>query len=133
MTPEELGLLLDQLTEAKEVLDAYYTQVNMKKNRPGVLLTVLTLPKNTEFIEEFLLENSSTFGVRSYVVFRNILKRRFETFIYENQEIHLKIGEKNGKILKVVPEYEDVKKAALILQQPFKKIYVAAQKAGYEL
>lgn len=133
MTGEELGFLLQCLMDFPEVLDAYYTQLIMKKNRPGVLLTVLAKEEARETIEEFLLVHSSSFGVRTYLVERNILDREF--YEYETQWgiIHLKAGSKNGHVLKITPEYDDIIEIVEQSGETFSTIYSLAEMYGQKL
>lgn len=133
MTGEALGWLQNELIGREDVLDAYYTQVNMKKNRPGVLLTILSHPKFTNKIEQFILSNSSTFGVRTYQVERNILKRKFLSFNTEWGTIKLKVGMEDGKVIKIIPEYEDVLLITKKSGKKFQSIYSMAEVYAMEL
>ncbi len=123
MTGEALGYLLQQLIQQKGVLDAYYTSVMMKKNRPGNLLSVLVQANDLIKLEEYLLIHSSSFGVRSYPVLRNILERKF---IFRESPwglMQFKVGYLEGKVIKVTPEYEDVVKLAKASQKSFLEVY----------
>lgn len=126
MTGEALGYLLQQIFQQKGILDAYYTSILMKKNRPGMLLTVLVRREDLSQIEDFLLIHSSSFGVRSYPVARQILSRKFVTYTTPWGEIQMKVGSYQGKVLKVTPEYEDIVKIAQISQRTFNDIYQQA-------
>lgn len=133
MTGEALGWFLQELIGREDVLDAYYTQVNMKKNRPGVLLTILSHPKFTDNIERFVLSHSSTFGVRTYQVKRSILERKFLPFNTEWGTIKLKVGLEDGKIIKIIPEYEDVLLITKRSGEKFQNIYSMAEVYAMEL
>ena len=123
MTGEELGFLMSGLLEQLGVLDVYQTGVQMKKNRPGTLLTVLTKVTESLKIEEYLLRQSSTFGVRRSVVERNILDRQIIEYQSPVGLVHIKLGLVNQEVIKAVPEFEDVKKIAEETQRPFLQIY----------
>lgn len=85
----------------------------MKKNRPGTLVSVLTFPQNSEVIEEILLLQSSTLGVRKTETKRKILDREFKDIDLYGERVNVKIAKLNGKIVKASPEFEDIKKLAL--------------------
>ena len=133
MTAEELGFLLQSLIDHPGVLDAYYTAVNMKKNRPGTLLTVMSLPNNTDTVESFILLNSSTFGVRTNSVERKILDREFFQVKTEWGNLNMKVGKYDGSIIKVTPEYEDVVSISQKSRQPFFKVFQQMRKVASEL
>lgn len=132
MTGEELGFLLQSLIDHEGVLDAYYTAVNMKKNRPGNLLTVMSLPENTAMIENFILLNSSTFGVRTNLTERTILERKFIDYKTKWGIIKIKIGKFDGEIIKASPEYEDVAHVAKLSKRTFLDVFQLARQYAFE-
>lgn len=123
MTGEAFGYLLQQLIQQEGVLDAYYTSVIMKKNRPGHVLSILVQENNLAKLEEYVLIHSSSFGVRSYPVLRNILERKFICGESPWGPIQFKIGYLKGRVVKVTPEYEDVVKKAKENQKNFFEVY----------
>lgn len=123
MTGEELGFLMSGILEQLGVLDVYQTGVQMKKNRPGTLITVLTKVAESPKIEEYLLRQSSTFGVRRSVVERNILDRQIIEYQSPVGLVRIKLGLVNQEVIKAVPEFEDVKKIAEETQRPFRQVY----------
>lgn len=127
MTGEEFGFLFRDIMGLDGVLDVYYTPILMKKNRPGILLTVLCVPSTTEEIEKYLLINSSTFGVRTSIANRNILKRSFEIYHSALGDIKIKLGSLDGQIIKAIPEYNDVAKISEKNGEVFSKIYRDAE------
>lgn len=133
MTGEELGFLLQSLIDHPGVLDAYYTAVHMKKNRPGNLLTVMSLTKNTEAIENFILLHSSTFGVRTSLVERRILDREFIQNQTDWGVLNMKVGKYEGNIVKITPEYEDVIKISQKSGRPFFEVFQWAKKLATKL
>jgi pyridinium-3,5-bisthiocarboxylic acid mononucleotide nickel chelatase len=112
LSAELLGNNFQDKLMQSGALDYYYTHVQMKKGRPGLLITVFTQKKNIRSVSEFLLENTSTIGVRIYPVQRAVLKRTIKT-------IHTSLGEAevketvlpSGKT-RVTLEYESIKKIA---------------------
>ncbi|WP_261133478.1 nickel pincer cofactor biosynthesis protein LarC [Bacillus sp. Marseille-Q3570] len=122
MTGEAFGYVMEKLFESR-ALDAYYTPVQMKKNRPGTLLTVLARPTDSVRLEEILLCETSTFGVRKSTWSRIVLERRFEIVETRFGNISVKIGVKNHKVYQVSPEYEEIREAAKKYGKPFEEIY----------
>ncbi|HEM4128480.1 TPA: DUF111 family protein [Streptococcus suis] len=130
MTSEALGYVLESLISNSKVLDAYLTPIQMKKNRPGHLLTVLSYQENCEELEEYLLMETSTFGVRKYETERTILQRSFIELRTEFGLIQFKLGFFKERLIKVTPEFEDMKAIALELKVPFPRIYQSCLKAA---
>ncbi|MCY3029997.1 nickel insertion protein [Aerococcus sp. Group 1] len=138
MTGETLGYLLRLLESQKEVLDVFYSPVKMKKDRPGVLITVLTPAKDKESVAKILLKESSSFGVRYYDTERLILAREFTQVALMGGGLQLKIGYLDGKIIKVTPEYDDLVNLArdnhLALSQVYQKaLAVIEEKFGSQI
>ena len=109
MTPETIGNLMENLLGIG-ALDVSFTSLFMKKNRPGTRITVIAGKSSRDRIISFLLEETSTFGVRYYETGRVALKRRFETVNTPLGPVKVKVGLRNGKVLKKSPEYEDCKR-----------------------
>jgi hypothetical protein len=107
MTPEILGYAMQMLLE-KGALDYTVTPVHMKKGRPGFQVQVLCRPAQRAEIEEFLLFNTSTFGVRTSISLRRILDRSVEYFDSSYGRVRIKKGFYKGKCLRSVPEFEDI-------------------------
>ncbi|MDD5772048.1 MAG: nickel pincer cofactor biosynthesis protein LarC [bacterium] len=111
MNPQILGYLMEKLMQ-KGALDVFFTPVYGKKNRPGILLTVLSeIPKADNFIK-IILEETTVFGVRMYETRRKKLKREIKEVKTKYGKVKVKYGYLNGKIIKSQPEYEDCKKIA---------------------
>ncbi|WP_408009290.1 nickel pincer cofactor biosynthesis protein LarC [Pseudalkalibacillus sp. A8] len=132
MTGESFGFVMEKLFEAG-ALDAYYTPVQMKKNRPGTLVTVLTTPNHWERLEEILLRETSTFGVRKSSWSRIALERRIEVVETRFGNISVKVGYKNHEIYQVSPEYEEIRKAAKQYGKPFEEIYFTVKEKAQSL
>ena len=124
-TAEACGYAMERLFEAG-ALDVYFTPVQMKKNRPGTLLTVLCLPSDADRLEELLLVETTTFGVRRSVWTRRILEREIATVLTQFGEVRVKIGRLGDRVLQATPEYEDVARIAREQQIPFLEVYRAA-------
>ena len=105
LSPEVTGNVLGKLFDAG-ALDAWLTPIQMKKNRPGVLVSALCELPALDRITALLFTETTTFGLRIEQIFRLKLSRRFESVQTEAGDITLKVGIAGGKILKAVPEYE---------------------------
>ncbi|MGB7605288.1 MAG: nickel insertion protein [Lutisporaceae bacterium] len=111
MTGEQLGYVMEQLLEAG-ALDVYFTHIHMKKNRPGVKLSVICSLDKQQEMTKLLLTHTSTFGVRYTEMDRAILEREFIEIQLEYGVIRCKLGRLDGKLVKIAPEYEDCKRIA---------------------
>ena len=110
-------------------LDVFYTPIQMKKNRPGVLLTVLCAEPNADKFSELILRETSAFGVRRTVAERRKLRREFTKIKTPFGDVTVKIGRLDGKWVQAAPEFESCKKLASRAKVPLKRIYEAALKA----
>ena len=128
-TGESLGYVMEKLLN-EGALDVYFTPVSMKKSRPGTLVTVLSKPENSFLLEDILLRETSTFGVRKSDWTRRILSRELKQVETVYGPITVKIGMLEGEIIKAYPEYEDVKKAAQDYNVPLVDVYTTAQQAA---
>ncbi len=105
------------------VLDVYTTNIGMKKNRPGISLNVLA-NKEIEFqVEEILFRETSTFGIRKQKITRVTLQRSIKRIQTAYGEVAIKLGYYKGEIIKITPEYEDVKNIANRHCVPFFEVY----------
>lgn len=110
-TGEQLGFCLSRLMDAG-ALDAYFVPVYMKKNRPGVVLTVLCAPAKVAEFEAIIFAETPTLGIRRHTASRSKLDRRHETVQTSYGPIRIKIGSRDGQTLSASPEYEDCASAA---------------------
>ncbi|MDB6123844.1 MAG: Pyridinium-3,5-bisthiocarboxylic acid mononucleotide nickel insertion protein [Pedosphaera sp.] len=109
-------------------LDVFHTPIQMKKNRPGVLLTVLCATADADKFTEMMLRETSAFGVRRSTAERRKLQREFATVKTPHGEVTVKLGKLNGKVVQATPEFESCKKAAESAGVPIKQVYEAAVK-----
>jgi hypothetical protein len=126
------GEILGHFVEAAlaaGALDVFHTPVQMKKNRPGVLLTVLCAETDADRFSEMILRETSAFGIRRTMAERRKLRREFTKIKTPFGEVTLKIGRLNGKVVQAAPEFESCKKLAIRAKIPLKRIYEAALKA----
>jgi len=120
-TPQVIGYTLERLFEAG-ALDAFTTPVQMKKSRPGALITVLAKREDEQRMVDILLSETSTIGVRTRQEQRVILDREFVTVSSEWGPLHLKVARMNGVVKNFSPEYEDCRAAALAHGVPLKRV-----------
>ena len=112
-----IGLLLDQ-----GALDVYLTPVQMKKNRPGTMLSVICLPDAVGTFADILMKETTTIGLRWRVDNRIKSKRLIEEIDTRHGPIHFKLAQNNGRIINLTPEYDDCKRVALDKKIPLKKV-----------
>jgi uncharacterized protein (TIGR00299 family) protein len=125
---EILGHFVERALAAG-ALDVFHTPIQMKKNRPGVLLTVLCAAAAADQFTEMMLRETSAFGVRRSVAERRKLLREFVTVNTEYGDVKVKIGKLNGKTVQAAPEFESCKKLAEEAGVPLKDVYEAAHQA----
>jgi len=111
MNPQIFGYLLEKALAAG-ALDVFSTPAQMKKNRPGMLVTILCKPEDEPTFRQMLFAETSTLGVRSHLVERYALPREFVTVTTRFGEIRLKIVRSSGQILHAAPEFDDCRKLA---------------------
>ena len=126
-TPELLGCLFDQLLEAG-ALDVFTTPVFMKKQRQGVLLTVLCVPTDREIMLDLIFRESTTFGIRERLTKRTVLERSFETVDTPFGKVRIKVGKRNGEIITTSPEIEDCRRLAMEKGVAVRVVYEASLK-----
>jgi uncharacterized protein (TIGR00299 family) protein len=124
---EILGWFVEHALAAG-ALDAFYTPIQMKKNRPGVLLSVLCAEGDADKFSEMILRETSAFGVRRTMAERRKLRREFVTVKTKFGNVTVKIGKLNGKVVRASPEFESCKKLAAQKKVPLQQIYEAALK-----
>ncbi|WP_237712488.1 nickel pincer cofactor biosynthesis protein LarC [Pedosphaera parvula] len=124
---ELLGHFVEKAFSAG-ALDVFHTPIQMKKNRPGVLLTILCAATEADRFAELMLRETSAFGVRRSIAERRKLRREFVTVKTTYGEVTVKLGKLNGKVVQAAPEYESCKKLAEEQGISLKQVYEAALK-----
>jgi uncharacterized protein (TIGR00299 family) protein len=123
MSPEIHGYLMERLPEAG-ALDVTFTPVQMKKNRPGVTIRILSPEAEVDAIIDTLFRESTSIGVRRYPVRRAKLTRRTEEVETKYGTVRLKVScDQGGQIVNVAPEFEDCKRIAEARSIPLKEVY----------
>jgi pyridinium-3,5-bisthiocarboxylic acid mononucleotide nickel chelatase len=121
MSPQLYGYFAERVLEAG-ALDVFSTPVQMKKNRPGQLVTVLCAPQKCEDLTNLLFRETTTLGVRRSDVQRRTLPREIVSVATPLGPIRVKVARLNGHILNIAPEYEDCQKAAIQHGVPLKQV-----------
>ena len=122
MNPEFYDYIMERLF-SQGALDAFLTPIQMKKNRPAHMLSIVVYEQNLKEILEVLFSESTTLGVRIREIKR--LRLAQQNFIAETKygKIKVKVGIFKGEIKNIAPEYEDCKKMAKQHQVPLKEVY----------
>lgn len=125
VSAEVLGHFVE-IALAAGALDVFHTPIQMKKNRPGVLLTVLCAEAEADRFSAMMLRETSAFGVRRSVAERRKLKREFVTVTTIHGAVTVKLGKLDGKIVQLAPEYESCKQLATQKGVALKDVYAEA-------
>jgi pyridinium-3,5-bisthiocarboxylic acid mononucleotide nickel chelatase len=127
-SPEELGFAMERLLEAG-ALDVAFSPLQMKKNRPGVLLRVLARPTDASELAGLIIEHTSALGVRLQTIERLIARRSQRTVSTRWGEVRVKIKHLGDREL-IAPEYEDCASVARAANVPLRAVYDAARSAA---
>ena len=128
MNPQIYGYFLERALGAG-ALDVYTTPVQMKKNRPGTLLTVLCKPQDANNLMSLIFAETTTFGARTYRAQRRTLPREFVNVATDFGDVRIKVSRVNGRILHVAPEYEDCRRLAVERNVPLQKVIAEAMRS----
>ena len=128
MNPQLFGPLMDRLYAAG-ALDVFYAPVQMKKNRPGTLVTVIAPPERRHEISGVLFTETTTIGVRYREMLRECLEREVQSVETPVGKIRFKVARRAGRILNAAPEFEDCVQAAAEHRLPVKEVQALALKA----
>src|SRR5690348_4979660 len=111
MNPQIYGYFLEKALAAG-ALDVYTTPVQMKKNRPGTLLTLLCRPGDATALMSLVFAETTTFGARTYRAQRRTLPRESISVRTRYGDVRMKLSRVNGTVQHAAPEYDDCKKLA---------------------
>lgn len=131
ISPQILGHVMERAF-ALGALDCYFTSVQMKKNRPGVLLSILCREEQRAMLSELLFSETTTLGIRAYEVERQALERSIVTVETQYGPIDVKVAQLNGHIVKEMPEFEQCRQAAREANVPLRIVEEAARHAFAE-
>lgn len=128
MNPQLFGPLMDGLLAAG-ALDVFYTPVQMKKNRPGTLVTLIAPPGRRQVLTDLLFRDSTTIGVRYEEMSRTCLNRAVEFVETPYGPVRFKIARRDGRELNASPEFDDCARLAAEHGVSIKEIQAAAIRA----
>jgi uncharacterized protein (TIGR00299 family) protein len=131
MTPQVFGYVMEQALQ-NGALDAFGTPVQMKKSRPGMLLTVLCRTEDSQRLVKFILAETTTLGVRMRRESRAALTRRHVSVTTKWGDVRMKLANLNGSISNYAPEYEDCRQIAKEKKVPLKTVMQEAIKVYLE-
>jgi hypothetical protein len=125
MSPQLFGPARDQLFGAG-ALDVFFTAVQMKKGRPGTLVTVLAPEDRRAALCDVLFRETTTLGVRYDRTWRETLERRWDTVEVEGGRVRIKVAGRRGQTLNVAPEFDDCLRVAEASGRPLKDVQAEA-------
>ena len=125
---ELLGAFVEKAMGAG-ALDVFHTPVQMKKNRPGVLLTVLCASHDADVFCELILRETTAFGVRRTTAERRKLRRELTKVKTKFGNVTVKLGRLAGRVIQASPEFESCREVAERSQVTVREVYEAAVKA----
>jgi uncharacterized protein (TIGR00299 family) protein len=128
LNPQVFGYVMERLFEAG-ALDVFATPVQMKKNRPGTLLTILAKPEDAAKLTEIVFAETTTLGVRHRDEKRQVLARKWNTVATRFGDVRIKIASLNGTVTSYAPEYEDCRRIAAERKIPLKAVMNEATEA----
>src|SRR6266513_2548267 len=121
LNPQVFGYVMDRLLQ-EGALDVFGIPVQMKKSRPGMLMTLLVKPEDAARLSESILSETTTLGVRRRDESRQVLARKWITVTTKWGDVRLKIASMNGTVTNYEPEYDDCKRIAAAHQVPLKDV-----------
>src|ERR1700722_2868817 len=128
LNPQVFGYVMDRLLD-EGALDVFGMPVQMKKNRPGTLLTVLCKPEDASKLTQMIFTETTTLGVRRREETRQTLARQWESVRTQWGEVRIKIASLNGAVTNYAPEYEDCRQIAAEHHVPLKMVMGEAVEA----
>jgi uncharacterized protein (DUF111 family) len=128
MNPQIFGAVMDRLYAAG-ALEVFYVPVQMKKNRPGTLLTVVCRPEHRAALCELVFRETTTIGVRHQDMLRECLDRETVTLATPAGAVRFKVARRDGVVLNAQPEFDDLARLAAEQGVPIKQVQAQAVKA----
>jgi uncharacterized protein (TIGR00299 family) protein len=128
MNPQIFGVLMETL-QAAGALDVFYAPVHMKKNRPGILVTIVAKPADREALTELMFRETTTIGVRYAEMERECLDREMIEVKTPFGAVRFKVARRAGHILNAQPEFDDIARIADERGVPLKEVQAIVTKA----
>ena len=121
LSPQILGFVMERAFDLG-CLDCWFTPIQMKKNRPATMVSILCEPSKREVLTEMLYTETSTLGVRISEIERDCLPREIVKIVTEYGEFDVKVARFKGKIVNAKPEYEQIREIALRLDKSLREV-----------
>lgn len=131
MNPQIFGVLMDKLYAAG-ALEVFYSGIQMKKNRPGTLMTIVAKPEDRGVMTDIVFRESTTIGMRHQELSRECLDREMVTVATSVGPVRFKVASRAGHIFNAQPEFEDLAKLSAERGIPIKEVQALAHKAWLE-
>ena len=131
MNPEFYDYVLERLL-SEGAQDVWLTPIQMKKTRPGTVLNVLCAPKDTNSLKRILLEETSTFGLRTSMVMKKAIEREILEVETPWGKVMVKVGRESNQITSISPEFSDCASIAGKHGIPIKEVFRKAQSLAQE-
>lgn len=128
MNPQIFGMLIDRLLD-EGALDVFYTSIQMKKNRPGTLLSIIAPPARREQLAATVFRETTTIGIRYREMDRECLDRETVPVSTPFGRVNIKVARRNGELMNASPEFDDCARLAIEAKRPVKDVQAAAIKA----
>lgn len=128
MSPQLYGYFLERALAAG-ALDVTCSAVQMKKNRPGLTVSILCRPEQSDALAELLFDQTTTIGLRIYEARRKVLEREQVSVETPYGPVNVKVARRDGKVVNIAPEYEDCQRIASEKSLPLKDVILAVQMA----
>ena len=125
LSPQITGFVMERAFELG-ALDCWLTPIQMKKNRPAVMLSVLCESERRKELTELVYQETTTLGIRVRNVERECLEREVVSVETDFGSVDIKLGKLNGKVVNAMPEYEQVRQIALEKGIAFRTVRDAA-------
>ncbi len=128
MNPQIFGAAMEQLYKVG-ALEVFYVAAQMKKNRPGTLLTVVCRPEQRAAVADVIFRETTTIGLRHYEVERECLQREHVTVETPIGPVRFKVASRNGRVLNAAPEFDDCARLAAARNLSIKDVQAIAIRA----
>jgi uncharacterized protein (TIGR00299 family) protein len=128
MSPQLYGYFMEQALAAG-ALDVTCSSAQMKKNRPGLTISILCEPDKSDALSQLLFEQTTTIGVRIYEARRKVLDREQVTVETPYGTVQVKVARREGKVVNAAPEFDDCQRLAMEKSVPLKQVIAAAEAA----
>jgi pyridinium-3,5-bisthiocarboxylic acid mononucleotide nickel chelatase len=122
MNPQIYGYLMEKLF-SEQAIDAWLTPIQMKKNRPATMLSVIAPSDLESRLTELLMKETTTLGIRVRPIFRHIAAREIVQIESSLGRVRVKIKKFNNELLDISPEYDDCRQIAIEKEIPLREVY----------